>query len=358
MKKIEIEYIKPSDLKPYENNPRFNEDAVDYVAESIRKFGFKVPIVIDKNNVIIAGHTRLLASEMLGLKEIPCIRAKDLTKDQVNAFRIADNKVSEFSTWDVGKLEIELGNIQMDMSGFGFLDEDFEVEIPDDDEVGWYGEERIRTDKAYNLTLVDHSNLTNDFWQMPIIRRENYIPDDLIGFNYAKTSKNKECGIHFYIDDYQFERIWNYPEKYLNILSEYDCMLSPDFSLYMDMPMPMKIWNVYRSRFIGSYYQNRGIKVIPTISWAEPETYEFCFLGIPEGSVVSISTVGVKESQDALKVWHDGVDAMIEAINPSAILIYGGEIDHDYSGIPTYYYKNKVTEEWKNRNNNEKDQEV
>lgn len=182
-----------------------------------------------------------------------------------------------------------------------------------------------------------------------MIRNQNYTPERLIGFNYAKTSKDKDCGVHFYVDDYQFERIWSYPEKYLEALSEYECILSPDFSLYMDMPMPMKIWNVYRSRFIGAYYQQHGITVIPTISWAEPETFEFCFSGIPKGSVVSVSTVGVKEDEQAMETWKHGMDEMIKVIEPSVIIEYGGHLEYDYQGIRVLDFKNEVTERWKSR---------
>lgn len=344
---MEIESIKIEDIKPYENNPRFNDEAVEGVKESIKQFGFKIPMVIDKNNVIVCGHTRYKASVALGLKEIPCIRADDLTDDQIKAFRIADNKVSEVAEWDLDKLQIELEDISLDMSSFGVDLDSFEpVNLSDDDD-GWYGDERERTNKAYNLDLIDYENLTNDFWQMPIIKNDNFIPDDLIGFNYAKSSKNKNCGVHFYVDDYQFERVWNYPEKYLDVLLEYDCILSPDFSLYMDMPMPMKIWNIYRSRQIGAFYQSKGIKVIPTISWAEKETFEFCFQGIPKGSVVSVSTIGVKEKKNALEVWHEGMTEMIKQIEPSTIIVYGGKLDFDYGDIKTVYFENKVTENWK-----------
>lgn len=339
-------------IVPYENNPRFNDEAVEYVANSIREFGFKVPIIIDKNNVIVTGHTRWKASKQLGLKKVPCIRADDLNDDQIKAFRVADNSVGEIATWDFEKLEIELDDIDIDMDAFGIDFDSFgnspDGDIPEDDD-GWYGDERERTNKAYNLDLIDHENLTNDFWQMPIIENDNFIPSELIGFNYAKSNDRKDVGIHFYVDDYQFERVWNYPEKYVDVLAEYDCILSPDFSLYMDMPMPMKIWNIYRSRQIGAYYQSQGIKVIPTISWAEAETFEFCFQGIPEGSIVSISTIGVKENKDALKIWEDGVTAMIERIKPSAILIYGGQLEYDYGNIKTVYFENKVTEEWRKR---------
>lgn len=108
-------------LIPYENNPRINDDAVEYVKNSIKEFGFKVPVIVDKNNVIIAGHTRVKASEELGLKEVPCIVADDLTEEQVKAFRLADNKVSEKSMWDYSKLDEELNSIiDIDMSMFSF----------------------------------------------------------------------------------------------------------------------------------------------------------------------------------------------------------------------------------------------
>lgn len=348
-----IEDLSIEDLTPYENNPRLNEGSVDAVANSIKAFGFRVPIVIDKNNVIIAGHTRYKASRKIGLKSVPCIRADDLTDEQVKAFRIADNSAGEASTWDFGKLEIELGDLSFDMSEFGL-----DVSVPtipetDGEGEGWYGDERERTNDAYNLDLVDYTNMTEDFWQMPKIRNDGYIPKELVGFNYAKTSERKDVGIHFYVDDYQFERIWNAPEKYVDLLKEYECILSPDFSLYMDMPMPMKIWNIYRSRQIGAYYQSRGIRVIPTLSWAEDATFEFCFLGIPEGSIVSVSTVGVKTDDEALAVWYSGMRRAMEVIKPSAVLVYGGKLDFDYGKAKVIYYENQVLERWKGLKNDE-----
>lgn len=111
---------KIEDLTPYHNNPRNNENAVEPVAASIREFGFKVPIVIDSDGVIVAGHTRLKAAQKLGMKKVPCIVADDLTPEQIKAFRVTDNKVSEFATWDFEKLEEELAALSFDMDGFGF----------------------------------------------------------------------------------------------------------------------------------------------------------------------------------------------------------------------------------------------
>lgn len=121
MKKLEIKYIPIDDIKPYENNPRLNEDAIPYVMKSIREFGFKNPIILDKNNVIVAGHTRLESAKRLGMKEAPVIYADDLTEEQVKAFRLADNKVAEKSMWDYTKLDEELDSIlDIDMSMFDF----------------------------------------------------------------------------------------------------------------------------------------------------------------------------------------------------------------------------------------------
>ena len=109
------------DIKPYENNPRFNDDAVEYVANSIKQFGFKVPIVANKNLEIITGHTRLEASKLLHLKTVPVIIADDLSEEQVKAFRLADNKVAELAKWDYDKLEEELGELtssEMELLGF------------------------------------------------------------------------------------------------------------------------------------------------------------------------------------------------------------------------------------------------
>lgn len=123
MSNINILYIKLSDIKPYDKNPRKIDKAVDYVANSIKEFGFKVPIVIDKNNVIVAGHVRYRAAKKLKLDEVPAIVADDLTEEQVDAFRLIDNKTQELSTWNFSKLIEELDFLTdqyINMQSFGF----------------------------------------------------------------------------------------------------------------------------------------------------------------------------------------------------------------------------------------------
>ena len=137
---------KLADLRPYARNPRKNDQAVDAVANSIREFGFKVPVVIDKNGEIIAGHTRYKAAKKMKLEEIPCIIADDLTEEQIKAFRLADNKVGELADWDFDLLPDELdGILDIDMSEFGFympdmeseaeaIEDDFDEEPPEEPE--------------------------------------------------------------------------------------------------------------------------------------------------------------------------------------------------------------------------------
>lgn len=145
---MEIVNKKLEELKPYEKNPRRNDEAVKYVANSIREFGFRIPIVIDQNNTIVAGHTRYKAAQELGLKEIPTVVADGLTEEQIKAFRIADNKTAEKSEWDNDLLGQELNDIldRFDMTEFGFgdfeltmLTEDFEPEPYDEEVLEKYG---------------------------------------------------------------------------------------------------------------------------------------------------------------------------------------------------------------------------
>ncbi len=349
-----MKFIKKDikDLKRATYNPRKkllpDDEEYKKIKRSIENFGYVEPIIINSDNTIIGGHQRLSVLEDLGYKKIDVIQI-DIDKQKEKSLNVALNKIT--GDWDynlLGDLLLELDTSGFDVTLTGF--DDLSLLFKDEKESEFKENERERTNQAYNLEMYDDT-MVDGKYQMPIIKNDNYIPENLIGFNYAKTSKDKNAGIHFYLDDYQFERIWNSPSDYIDTLGEYDCILSPDFSLYMDMPIAMKIWNVYRSRLIGQYYQTQGIKVIPTISWAEKETYDFCFDGIPKGSIVSISTIGVKQNDEALKIWKDGVNEMIKRIEPSIILVYGGKIEYDYGNIDVRYYDNEVAERMKSLKN-------
>lgn len=125
---MKIEYMSIEDAIPYERNAKEHpQDQVDYIANSIREFGFRIPILVDENNVVVSGHGRLMAAKQLGLKRVPYIRLSDLSPEQIKAFRLADNKVSE-STWDIKMLEMELTTTSFDMEVFGFTIDSYSYE--------------------------------------------------------------------------------------------------------------------------------------------------------------------------------------------------------------------------------------
>ncbi len=149
---MQIMYKKLNELKPYKNNPRKNDHAVDAVAESIKEFGFKVPCVIDVDGEIIAGHTRLKAAKKLCLKEIPCVIADDLTDEQVKAFRLADNKVGEIAGWDFEILDSEIENLQNE----GINMEEFGFQIQDDVDLDLFFEDKEESEKEKKLITCPH----------------------------------------------------------------------------------------------------------------------------------------------------------------------------------------------------------
>ena len=332
-----------SDIRPYERNARRNSDAIPAVAESIREFGFKGSIVLRSHEdpTIVCGHTRVEACKSLGWDEIPDEHIQwcdDLSDEEVRALRIADNKTGDIATYNISMLKSEMSSIKgIDMSRFGI---DFKSRgLP-------YGAERLKTDRAYNLQIVSREDCPRGTG-MPRLKGRMAKPSRLVGFNYAKSTAEEEkraAGCHFFVDDYQFERVWTSPERYLSSLRGFRCVLTPDFSLYMDMPDAMQRWNRYRSQALGLYWQREGLTVVPTLSWAQPESYDFCFDGIPRRSTVAVSTVGVKGSRDALSVWFDGMREAMRRLEPRRVLLYGGDVDFDFGACEVVRYKNVVTE--------------
>lgn len=325
MNDIKVTQKPIADLIPYSRNPRRNDKAVPMVMNSIKEFGFKVPIVVDRNNIIVCGHTRFKAALKLGLETVPCIVADDLSDEQIKAFRLADNKASEKAEWDFEILSGELDDIiNIDMDSFGFESIDFEEPEEDDSEKV---NERERTGNAYNLDEYDELRAIG-FYQMPTLERIDYIPDDLVGFNYVLNSDRYESGVHFYIDDYQFERIWASPQMYVEKLRQYVCVATPDFSPYGDMPLATQIFNIYRKAWVGAFLQSQGITVIPTVrASTDPRSMEFYLDGIPKNSIVLISNMWTKDKEARKYFIEHEYKNMIDKLHPSKILVYGKYMD-------------------------------
>lgn len=326
--------MRVDELIPYERNAWDNKAGVPAIATSIKEYGFRGQIKVwsRENPVIISGHHRVLALKELGIEELDDEHIEfcdDMTEDEVKAFRLADNKTGQSGKWNRALSREEVRSLTskgMDMSKFGF---DFKSKVKP------YGAERGRTDDYYNLRLV---NARHCYGEMPKLEPSDFKPTSLLAFNYAKTAEDTSQSLHFFIDDYQFERLWNKPEQYLDLLQKFEAVLTPDFSLYMDMPLPMQRWNEYRRRALGNYWQRNGIEVIPTLSWSTPESYSFCFDGLPKGATYATSTVGVKGDENALAIWRDGMSAAIKAIKPKRLLLYGGSIDFDFGKIEVVEY--------------------
>ena len=245
MKVIEM---KLSQLTPYENNVKEHPpEQVEQIKQSILQYGMNDPIAVwGKNNLIVEGHGRYEAMKELGEGTVPVIRLDHLSDEQRRAYTIVHNKLTMNSGFDIDALNEELRDLDIDLSEFDI--EIPEIEVPEVSGPDYYGQERERTGNAYNLWDYDVERVAG-FYEIPTLKRCDYVPKDLIGFNYVLSTKKRDTGVHFFLDDYQFERIWNQPQMYLGKLAEFECVLTPDFSLYLDMPMAMKIWNVYRSRY-------------------------------------------------------------------------------------------------------------
>lgn len=184
---MEIIMRKVEELVPYENNPRNNEAAIEPVMNSIREFGFRIPVLIDQNDVIIAGHTRLLAAKRLEIEAIPCLYFEDMTPEQAKAFRLVDNKSSEFSTWNFDLLEKELSSLKdldFNMGDFGFFEPDndyiddfFNEETAEEENVASNEETKDDAVLLIQFDLTDHPkeelvNLLNEYeYSFKILKR-------------------------------------------------------------------------------------------------------------------------------------------------------------------------------------------
>lgn len=191
------------------------------------------------------------------------------------------------------------------------------------------------------------SFLRNDFpcvgkWNIPMVKSQELVDNvKLIACSDTKSKDevNRECGVHFFLDDYRFEHIYDYPQRTLNRYSQYKFLLTPDYSLYAEMPLWRQLENVAKNRWCGAYWQSKGIIVYPTISWGLAQTYEFCFDGVEQNSVVAIGTIGCRKNK--AQFMH-GYDAMLDRLNPSAIICFGKPFDEMRGNIiPVDYLESR-----------------
>ena len=161
-------------------------------------------------------------------------------------------------------------------------------------------------------------------YNTPALKSAVYEVDNWISFNFARGCEEPERhGIHFFIDDYQFMRLWKNPDAYLDMLGQFQAVCTPDFSTYTDFPKAIQVYNHYRKHWLGAYWQEHGVKVIPTISWSDEASFDWCFDGEPVGGMVAVSSVGTQGSKRASELFEAGYNEMKRRLEPSVIVMYG-----------------------------------
>ena len=345
---MEIVRKRISELIPAPYNPRKDlkpgDGEYEKLKHSLKEFGYVEPVIWNaRTGYVVGGHQRLKVLKELGETEIDCV-VVNLSEAQEKALNIALNKIS--NDWDNEKLgalleDLQNEDIDITLTGFDLSEIDKMLEDEPEDEDSYIGDERERTYGEYNLHEYDESR-TAGYYQFPTLKASHYVPDELIGFNYVKSWKGKRegLGVHFFLDDYQFARIWTKPHENIERLKGFSCVLTPDFSTYFDMPMAMKLWNIYRSRLIGQEMQDAGLTVIPAVRNLGDGTSEWCFEGIEPGGVYAVSTVGVCNSdKDFKKLCQNEVSDIISILKPESLIVYGSTqtMGYDFSGVPVKY---------------------
>lgn len=338
--KKELVRMKLQDLKPYLRNPRRNEAAVRDVAESIEQCGDLDPIEIDEDGVILSGHTRLKALQRRGETETDVIRYTGLTEEQKRKYRLLTNKTGEKASWNKDLLAIEMEGLDFEGFDFGFeIDMDVDPEPADDD---------ILPPSCQHNVFENQERMQfaqRNFYGFPEMQATQTTGRKFLRFaDWKEISRPGEYIAHFFYDDYKFMSLWREPDKHIDQLRKFKAVIAPDFSLYTDFPKALQILSCYRRQWCGAYWQWLGLDVIPDVRWGEPDTYEWCFDGLPKHSTVAVSSVGVRNDKDwnggEGELWKRGYTEMMNRLEPTTVLYYGdiipgleGEIIH----IPSYY---------------------
>ena len=307
---MEITMLSPDALKRYEGNAKkHTERQIKVLVKSITDYGFRQPILIDKDNIVIAGHGRLEAAKKLKMLQVPCLYVDDLTPEQIREYRLIDNKAAELSTWDFDLLKAEMPKIGIEMQDFGFDINKIFKEKPDD----------FKQSKNLDNLFKANMPIVNE-WGIPETRpfTENldgiqWIPYDII--NKYKGMDN--IGVHFYIDDYKFNGVWTNPDKWLEVLRQFKAVITPDFSVYTDMPRAQQLWNHYRRQWLGKYWQDNGINIVSDVCWHIGNLQDWHILGIPKGTTIARSWSSNQMKQERL----DDFVEIIKQLEPHKVYI-------------------------------------
>ena len=337
--KLPISEIKEADYNPRKKlSPKDKE--YQEIKRSIEEFGYVQPLIVNKDHTIIGGHQRLTVLKDLGFDEIDVI-VVDVDKTQEKALNLALNKIT--GRWDSKLLN---GLLQdLNTNSFDLTLTGFEPKVLD---LGIRGDARNTQEKLVegilNLEKAQYSGIGE--YDIPEILPVYDLPDirEWIGFNYVLSDSDpRGKAVHFFLDDYQFERVWNNPDKYIDKLKQYVCVASPDFSPYGDMPICLQIYNHYRKHWVGRYFQENGITVIPTIrSSTDKRSLSWYLDGEPEESIVLISSMWATTSEEMEKAFVKEYNTMKRKLKPKKVFIYGKQI----KGVQGEYIETFGDQRW------------
>lgn len=195
---------------------------------------------------------------------------------------------------------------------------------------------RVNRTATHFDKFTDRHNFKTEFTQgavfegrydFPKLKKTQSIPENPIPFNTAKSNKNPaECWVHFFIDDYQFERLWNTPNKYLPMLKRFKGVITADYSMYGNMPKVQQMWNCYRNRAVAYWLQNNGIDIVPVVEWADYGDFEWCLDGLPKESTLALEIYGCRKNSKSRYGLIKGIERVCSQLSPSCLVIYGNEI--------------------------------
>ncbi len=177
-----------------------------------------------------------------------------------------------------------------------------------------------------DLLFIRNAFEAHGAWDIPLIRKQDIDFGNIKLIACSDTKKNdtitnRQCGVHFFVDDYRFKGIYNNPNRTLEKYSQYAFLLTPDYSLYADMPLWLQIFNVAKNRWVGAFWQSKGLTVIPTVSWGSASSFKFCFDGLEKNSIVAIGMIGSKK--DNRFGFMTGYNEMCERVSPKAVICMG-----------------------------------
>jgi ParB/RepB/Spo0J family partition protein len=343
-----VETVDLDRLKPWSRNPRVGH-AVDGIERSISSFGYINPIIVQKGTYrILAGHGRLKALKQGGARKVPVV-VVDMTDDQANKYTVADNRLGDLSQWDLEVLAPIIH--ELSQQGASLADTGFESARVDD--ILRLSVADADLDHAAHMTAKLEEGIysynegatfpSSNKWGIPDLREDMlckewperiYTGEEAV--DVSKTlyiwkerdySRKPPGGfLGFYQDDYKFESLWENAVKGLDAMKKgkWQGVMSPDFSVWRDDPVIVQMWAIYKSRWCARFWQEAGIKIIPSINWSGLESHGCNYLGIPKGIPVASIQCRTTGGVHGKPIFGRALALAVDEIGPKVLILYGG----------------------------------